>query len=304
MWWRHRRTELPVDENDADAPSLHRERVSMSQPSILAAAGTRRGWQFAQRRRGHAERRLTLSLSCHRPHILFGMSAPLIQVRDAFKTYVTAGGPFTALAGVDLAVERGEFVAVVGQSGSGKSTLLSLLAGIERPTRGEVLVGGTAVHALPERAMAAWRGRTVGIVFQFFQLLPTLTAAENVMLPMDFCGTWPGRERRGRALVLLADLGVADQADKLPATLSGGQQQRVAVARALANAPAVLLADEPTGNLDSRSSAAMLELLAGLVRDGQTVVMVTHEAGAMRFASRTVRLEDGRVAPAEVPLHA
>jgi putative ABC transport system ATP-binding protein len=230
------------------------------------------------------------------------MSGPLIQVRGAWKTYVTAGGASSALAGVDLAVDRGEFVAVVGQSGSGKSTLLSLLAGIERPTRGEVLVGGTAVHALPERAMAAWRGTTVGIVFQFFQLLPTLTAAENVMLPMDFCGRWPARERRGRALALLESLGVADQAEKLPATLSGGQQQRVAVARALANAPAVLLADEPTGNLDSRSSTAMLELIAGLVRGGQTVVMVTHEAGAMRFASRTVRLEDGRVVPAELPV--
>jgi putative ABC transport system ATP-binding protein len=221
--------------------------------------------------------------------------SPLIVLRDVTKTYATESGGFTALDGVSLAVERGEFLAVVGQSGSGKSTLLAMLAGIDRPTRGDVLVDGTPVHALSERAMSAWRGRTVGIVFQFFQLLPTLTAAENVMLPMDFCGTWPGRERRKRALALLERLGVSDQADKLPATMSGGQQQRVAVARALANAPAVLLADEPTGNLDSRTATAMLEVIADLVREGQTVVMVTHEADVMRYAGRTVRLVDGRV---------
>jgi putative ABC transport system ATP-binding protein len=144
----------------------------------------------------------------------------------------------------------------------------------------------------------------VGIVFQFFQLLPTLTAAENVMLPMDFCRCWPSRERRGRALALLDRLGVADQADKLPATLSGGQQQRVAVARAMANAPAVLLADEPTGNLDSRTSEAMLELFAGLVEEGQTLVLVTHERGAQRFASRTVTLADGRIVASEAGAHA
>jgi putative ABC transport system ATP-binding protein len=187
---------------------------------------------------------------------------------------------------------------VVGQSGSGKSTLLGLIAGIDRPTRGEVLVGGTAVHALSERDTSAWRGRAVGIVFQFFQLMPTLTAVENVMLPMDFCDMWRARERRARALALLDRLGVADQADKLPATLSGGQQQRVAVARALANAPPVLLADEPTGNLDSRTAEALLELLAGLVREGQTVVMVTHERSARNVASRSVALADGRLVAA------
>ncbi|HVT40154.1 MAG TPA: ABC transporter ATP-binding protein [Gemmatimonadaceae bacterium] len=225
---------------------------------------------------------------------------PVISMRGVTKTYRGAVEPFTALADVSLTITRGEFVVVVGQSGSGKSTLLGLLSGIDRPTRGEVIVDGTAVHALPERAISAWRGRAVGIVFQFFQLLPTLTAAENVMLPMDFCGMWPPRERRERAVTLLERLGVADQVDKLPASLSGGQQQRVAVARALANSPALLLADEPTGNLDSRTSAAMLELLAGLVQDGslQTLVMVTHERGAQRFASRTVTLEDGRIVPA------
>jgi len=229
------------------------------------------------------------------------MSDPVISMRRVTKAYDTPAGSFTALADVDLTIDRGEFVAVVGPSGSGKSTLLGLLAGIDRPTHGEVVVGGTALHDLAEGAITGWRGRAVGIVFQFFQLLPTLTAAENVMLPMDFCRTWPARERRPRALALLDRLGVADQADKLPATLSGGQQQRVAVARALANAPAVLLADEPTGNLDSRTSAAMLEVIAGLVEEGQTVVMVTHEREAIRWATRTVALEDGRVVPAEVP---
>jgi putative ABC transport system ATP-binding protein len=220
---------------------------------------------------------------------------PLIELREVTRSYPTAAGTFTALADVSLSIGQGEFVVVVGQSGSGKSTLLGMLSGIDRPTRGEVFVAGTALHTLPEKAMSAWRGSAVGIVFQFFQLLPTLTAAENVMLPMDFCDRWPARERRDRAMNLLGRLGVADQADKLPATMSGGQQQRVAVARALANAPKVLLADEPTGNLDSRTSDALLALLADLVRDGQTLVMVTHERSAQQFASRTITLTDGRV---------
>ena len=224
----------------------------------------------------------------------------LISLRAVTKSYETAAGPFTALDDVSLDVAAGELVAVVGQSGSGKSTLLALVAGIDRPTRGAVTVGGTAVHSLGESAMAAWRGRAVGIVFQFFQLLPTLTAVENVMLPMDFCDVWPGAERRGRALALLERLGVADQADKLPSTLSGGQQQRVAIARALANAPAVLLADEPTGNLDSRNAAAILDLFAALADDGQTVLMATHDTGIGRVAARTVVIADGRLAHAPV----
>ena len=232
------------------------------------------------------------------------MTNPLIVLRDVSKTFSGAAGPFQALSGVSLEIDRGEFAVIVGQSGSGKSTLLALLAGIDRPTSGEVFVGGTAVHSLTERQMSSWRGKAVGIVFQFFQLLPTLTAAENVMLPMDFARTAPPRERRARALGLMDRLGVADQANKLPSTLSGGQQQRVAVARALANEPAVLLADEPTGNLDSRTADAMLELLAGLARDGQTVVMVTHEHGARRYASRIVTLADGRVVPTEELAHA
>ncbi len=219
----------------------------------------------------------------------------LISVNNVTRTWSTPAGPFNALSDVSLSINQKEFVVVVGQSGSGKSTLLALLAGIDRPSSGEIHVGTTAVHALRERDMSVWRGTAVGIVFQFFQLLPTLTVAENVMLPMDFTRRWPMRERRQRAMAHLERLGVADQADKLPSRLSGGQQQRVAVARALANDPAVLLADEPTGNLDSRTADDMFALLASLIDDGRTIVMVTHDANARRFASRTITLADGRV---------
>jgi putative ABC transport system ATP-binding protein len=230
-------------------------------------------------------------------------ATPAIALRNLGKTYPSPAGTFSALADIDLTIQSGEFVAVVGQSGSGKSTLLNLLAGIDRPSSGEIIVAGQALHALSEKALSAWRGRAVGIVFQFFQLLPTLTAAENVMLPMDFGNRWRARERRPRALALLDRLAVADQADKLPAALSGGQQQRVAVARALANAPAILLADEPTGNLDSRTAQGLLTVLADLVRAGQTVVMVTHEHAAMGYATRTVTLADGRIVNAGAPVH-
>ena len=232
------------------------------------------------------------------------MTTPLIILRDVSKIFAGAAGPFSALSDVNISIDQGEFAVIVGQSGSGKSTLLALLAGIDRPTTGEIVVSGTAVHTLSERQMSSWRGVAVGIVFQFFQLLPTLTAAENVMLPMDFTRRWPPKERLARALALMHRLGVADQADKLPSTLSGGQQQRVAVARALANEPAVLLADEPTGNLDSRTAEAMLDILAGLVRDGQTVVMVTHEQSARRYATQTIMLADGRVVPDDALVHA
>ncbi|HEU5219015.1 MAG TPA: ABC transporter ATP-binding protein, partial [Gemmatimonadales bacterium] len=223
------------------------------------------------------------------------MTQSLIELSHVSRIFPGAGGGFPALRDVSLTVDRGEFAVIVGQSGSGKSTLLGLLSGIDRPTEGRVRVGDTEVQALSERAMSTWRGRAVGIVFQFFQLLPTLTSAENVMLPMDFCGTWPVSERRDRALALLERLGVMDQADKFPPRLSGGQQQRVAIARALANQPAVLLADEPTGNLDSRTSESILALFRDLAQEGQTVVMVTHEQSALRLASRTITLADGRV---------
>ena len=230
--------------------------------------------------------------------------SPLIELRHVDKVYAGAQGGCAALSDCSLSIARGEFTAIVGQSGSGKSTLLNLIAGIDRPTRGEIDVDGTALHALSERALSAWRGRAVGIVFQFFQLLPTLTIAENVMLPMDFCRRWPGSERRPRAGALLERLGIADQADKLPGALSGGQQQRAAIARALANEPALLLADEPTGNLDSRNAGAILDLFGELVAAGQTLVMVTHDRNAQRYASRTITLVDGRVATKAESAHA
>jgi len=226
------------------------------------------------------------------------MQTPFIALRGIRKEYPTPAGRFFALDGVDLELPAGELVAVVGRSGSGKSTLLNVLGGIDRPSAGEVVVGSEPVHSLSESGLSRWRGRHVGIVFQFFQLLPSLTAVENVMLPMDFAGRWPAGERRERATRRLAELGIAEQADKLPATLSGGQQQRVAVARALANDPAIVLADEPTGNLDSRSARELLALLGEVVREGRTVVVATHDRAALAHASRTVSLADGRIGEA------
>ena len=224
---------------------------------------------------------------------------PVIRLRGVSKTYAGASATCVALTDVDLEVSRGEFVAITGKSGSGKSTMLNLLGGLDRPSAGEVWVDGNAVQALSERSLARWRGRSVGIVFQFFQLLPTLTGVENVMLPMDLAAHWPAKERRKRALALLDRLGVLAEANKLPSTMSGGQQQRVAVARALANAPALLLADEPTGNLDSHNASALLDLLGELVAEGQTLVMVTHDPSVLRRAARIVTLEDGRVSARE-----
>ncbi len=219
----------------------------------------------------------------------------LINLRNVTKDYQVAAGTFSALKGVDLQVRKGEFIAVVGKSGSGKSTLINMITGIDNPTSGEVFVASTAVHALDQEQLAVWRGKNVGIVFQFFQLLPTLTVAENVVLPMDFCNIFPVSERRERAISLLEKVGIAEQADKLPSDLSGGQQQRAAIARALANDPPLLLADEPTGNLDSQTSEAVLQLFADLAAEGKTVVMVTHERDLSRYFTRTVMLSDGTI---------
>jgi putative ABC transport system ATP-binding protein len=226
-------------------------------------------------------------------------SVHLIELRGVSKVYPSPAGGFVALERVELRLPRGELTAVVGQSGSGKSTLVNLIAGIDRPTEGQVLVGGVPVHALDESRLAAWRGRNVGVVFQFFQLLPSLTVAENVMLPMDFCGTFSGAAARARAEALLAQVGILEQADKLPLALSGGQQQRAAIARALANDPALIVADEPTGNLDTRTADAVLDLLTGLARRGKTVVVVTHERRWVERFDRVVTLVDGRVVEVE-----
>ena len=222
-------------------------------------------------------------------------SPPIVRLRGATKRHASGAGSFAALDAVDLDVDAGECVAVVGPSGSGKTTLVHLLTGIESPSAGEVVVDGRPLHGLSQDALAAWRGRRVGLVFQFFQLLPTLTVAENVMLPMDLCAGVPRRERRARALALLTRLRIADQADKLPAALSGGQQQRAAIARALANDPPIVVADEPTGNLDSATAAEVMALLAALAGEGKTVIVVTHEREPGRVFSRTVSLRDGRV---------
>ena len=219
----------------------------------------------------------------------------MIALRALSKSFTTPAGQFQALRDIHLDVAQGEFMAIVGRSGSGKSTLLNLIAGIDKPSTGGATVGGQAIHELTHDQMAAWRGRSVGVVFQFFQLLPTLTVAENVMLPMDFCNRYPTGERRRRADMLLARVGVAEQADKLPATLSGGQQQRVAIARALANDPPLLLADEPTGNLDSATSADIFALFGQLAAEGKTVVVVTHEREGSTGVNRTLVLADGSV---------
>jgi putative ABC transport system ATP-binding protein len=223
------------------------------------------------------------------------LPVPIVSVRGVSKSYPQPAGLFSALTQVNLDVAAGEFVTIVGRSGSGKTTLLNLLSGIDRPTSGEITIAGERVDALGGSRLSAWRGTSIGLVFQFFQLLPTLTVAENVMLPMDFCRTRPPRERRSHARALLDQVGIVDQADKLPSELSGGQQQRAAIARALANDPPVLLADEPTGNLDSATSDHVLEIFAGLASADRVVVMVTHERDASRFATREVTLHDGHV---------
>ncbi len=225
-------------------------------------------------------------------------SETIIDLYQVTKTYEGPAGAFTAIKGIDLQVRPGEFIAVVGRSGSGKTTLLNLLAGIDRPTSGSVSIAGTQLHTLSESQLAEWRGQTIGLVFQFFQLLPTLTVVENVMLPMDFTKTKIvlAAERRPRAMMLLERVGIADQADKLPASLSGGQQQRAAIARALANDPPILMADEPTGNLDEHTRNDVLELFDNLNAEGRTIIVITHERDISRYAGRQVTLVDGRVA--------
>ena len=221
---------------------------------------------------------------------------PLIDLRDLEKAYRTPAGDFLALKGIDLQVHRGEFVGVVGKSGAGKSTLINMVTGIDRPTGGQVRVGPYAVHQMKEDQIAAWRGQKVGVIFQFFQLLPMLTCAQNVMLPMDFANLYNSpRERRERALHLLEQVGIADHADKLPSAVSGGQRQRVAIARALANDPMFLAADEPTGNLDSKTADAVFRVFEKLVEEGKTILMVTHDRDLASRVTRVVHIADGEI---------
>ena len=219
----------------------------------------------------------------------------LIALQNVSRIHQVPSGRYVALQDVTLEVRAGECVAVVGKSGSGKTTLINLLTGIDQPSAGEVHVAGSAIHRMSQEELAVWRGRHVGIVFQFFQLLPTLTIVENIMLPMDFCGSLRPAARESRALELLDRVGIADHAGKLPAELSGGQQQRAAIARSLANDPPIVVADEPTGNLDSSTAEEVMRFLASLARAGKTVLTVTHERDLSRFFTRRVTLVDGSV---------
>jgi len=219
----------------------------------------------------------------------------LIQLHNVSKNYKTAAGDFPALKDVNLDLKASEFVSIIGKSGSGKSTLLNMITGIDRPTAGEVVVNNTVVQKLSENKMALWRGRNLGIVFQFFQLLPTISVIENIMLPMDFCNTYPMRKREKRALELLELVELGEQAYKLPTALSGGQQQRVAIARALANDPPIIIADEPTGNLDSKTADSVFQLFKDLVEQGKTIIIVTHDSGLAKRAERTALIADGEI---------
>lgn len=220
---------------------------------------------------------------------------PLLEARSLIKVYKTAAGETPALKGINLSIRCGEFVAVVGKSGAGKSTLVNLISGINQPTSGEIFFQGEPVHTLDEDDKARWRGKHLGIVFQFFQLLPSLNLIENITIPMDLCRAYPLRQQKARALHLLEQVGIAEHAYKSPAKISGGQQQRVAIARALANDPEMIVADEPTGNLDSRTAAEIFTLFATLVDQGKTILVVTHDKEISKYASRIVELSEGEI---------
>jgi putative ABC transport system ATP-binding protein len=223
------------------------------------------------------------------------MEKSIIKLSQVTKSFPVAAGMFQALKDVNLEISQNEMIAVTGKSGSGKSTLLNILTGIDKPTSGSVTINGVHVNKLSESELASWRGKNIGVVFQFFQLLPTLTIAENVMLPMDFCNTYPKKERRERALVLLDQVGIKEQADKFPSSLSGGQQQRAAIARALANDPPIMVADEPTGNLDSHTALSIMKLFAELALSGKTVIVVTHEKEFAGWFHNSISISDGAI---------
>lgn len=223
------------------------------------------------------------------------LNGRLVDLRDLVKTYQGSAGTFTALKGINLQIESGAFVSIIGKSGSGKSTLINVITGIDRPTSGEVIVDQVHVDSLNEEQIAIWRGRSIGVIFQFFQLLPTLTAIENILLAMDYGAGYPAAKRPERAMYLLELVGLADQAHRLPNSLSGGQQQCVAIARALANDPVLLTADEPTGNLDSKSAELVFHLFENLAQAGKTILMVTHDNELAARAHRTIRLADGKI---------
>ncbi len=219
----------------------------------------------------------------------------MIQLNNIDKIYQVGEKPYHALKKINTCISKGEFLVVTGRSGSGKSTMLNILTGIDRPTTGKVIINGTDITGYSEGEMAEWRGKYIGIVFQFFQLIPNLTVSENILLAMDLVNTVPADRRVSDAMNLLEQVGLRSHADKLPTALSGGEQQRVAIARALANRAPILIADEPTGNLDSKSTAAILELFKSLVKTGKTIIMVTHERSRIPGSTRQLVLQDGQV---------
>jgi len=229
---------------------------------------------------------------------------PLIQVKNLVKTYQAGTGPFEALHSIDLAVYRGEYVGVIGKSGAGKTTLINMISGIDQITSGRVFVNGTAVHELSEDALALWRGRNLGVIYQSFHLLPMLSLRDNITLAMDFCGSYRRGTSESKAMALLAQVELEEHAHKPPAFISGGQKQRVAIARALANDPQLILADEPTGRLDSVTSARIYEIFDRLIDEGKTILMVSHDRSLTQRVNRVIELEDGRIVSDKVRANA
>jgi putative ABC transport system ATP-binding protein len=226
-----------------------------------------------------------------------GHKKSIIELKDIVKTFPVGDDEITILHGISLNIQQGEFVSIVGPSGNGKSTLLNMVTGIDRPTGGEVIVSGRPIHEMSENQLAKWRGQEVGIIFQFFQMLPSLSLLQNVVLPMEFANKFKRSERRERAMDLLELVGLADQANKLPSMVSGGQQQRAAIARALATDPALLIADEPTGNLDAKTAGQVFDLFVHLIEEqGKTMLMVTHDKELANQIPRKIEIVNGIIA--------
>jgi putative ABC transport system ATP-binding protein len=226
-------------------------------------------------------------------------SDPQIRLRGVVKRYKTAAGEFEALKGIDLDVYPGEFLGIIGKSGAGKTTLINMLTGVDHLTAGEVWMNGTPLHSMGENQLSLWRGQNLGIIYQSFYLMPSISLLHNVMLPMDLCGLYRSGQSERRALELLRMVELEDHAHKLPSAISGGQQQRVAIARALANDPPIIVADEPTGRLDSVTAEAIFQIFAHLIERGKTILMVSHDKSLARRVSRTLRIADGQVAGAQ-----
>lgn len=222
-------------------------------------------------------------------------SKTIIELSNVTKSFQLNSGTFLALNNINLLIDSEQLIAITGKSGSGKSTLLNVIAGIDKPSEGSISINGIRIDQLSESELASWRGKNVGVVFQFFQLLPTLSILENVMLPMDFCNSYPKKQRKSCALQLLEQVNIVEQADKLPSALSGGQQQRAAIARALANDPSLIIADEPTGNLDSQTARAIFELFTSLTKVGKTVIIVTHEREFASYFNKAITIADGSI---------